>query len=153
MKYFAYGSNMDPERLRTRGIRYLQRRHANLKGYRLEFNKVASRDPKEGYANIVAYENGFVEGVFYDIEDSDLEKLDRHEGYPDHYKRVEVKVGLDNRQEVKAVTYVAQPDKVRYGLMPSREYMNHLLAARDVLSESYRRRLEIWQTLDEHEGV
>lgn len=148
MKYFAYGSAMDSERVRKRGIRFSQRRHATLKGYRLEFNKVASRDPREGYANIVQYENGIVEGVLYDIEDSDLSRLDRHEGYPDHYKRVEVRVQLDDRQEVEAVTYVAQPDRVRYELMPSRDYLNHLLAAGDILSESYRRKLQLWQTLD-----
>jgi gamma-glutamylcyclotransferase len=139
MKYFAYGSAMDSERVRKRGIRFSQRRHATLKGYRLEFNKVASRDPREGYANIVQYENGIVEGVLYDIEDSDLSRLDRHEGYPDHYKRVEVRVQLDDRQEVEAVTYE---------LMPSRDYLNHLLAAGDILSESYRRKLQLWQTLD-----
>jgi len=148
MKYFAYGSNMDSERARKRGIRFSQRRHATLKGYRLEFNKVASRDPREGYANIVQYENGIVEGVLYDIEDSDLSRLDRHEGYPDHYKRVEVRVQLDDRQEVEAVTYVAQPDRVRYELMPSRDYLDHLLAAGGLLSESYRRKLQLWQTLD-----
>jgi len=148
MKYFAYGSNMDSERVRKRGIRFSQRRHATLKGYRLEFNKVASRDPREGYANIVQYENGIVEGVLYDIEDSDLSRLDRHEGYPDHYQRVEVRVQLDDRQEVEAVTYVAQPDRVRYELMPSRDYLDHLLAAGDILSESYRRKLQLWQTLD-----
>ena len=148
MKYFAYGSAMDSERVRKRGIRFSQRRHATLRGYRLEFNKVASRDPREGYANIVQYENGIVEGVLYDIEDSDLSRLDRHEGYPDHYKRVEVRVQPDDRQEVEAVTYVAQPDRVRYELMPSRDYLNHLLAAGDILSESYRRKLQLWQTLD-----
>jgi len=148
MKYFAYGSNMNPERMKKRGIEFSQRRHATLKAYRLEFNKVASRDPKEGYANIVQFENGIVEGVLYDIEDSDLSKLDRYEGYPDHYKRVEVKVQLDDRQGVEAVSYIAQPDRARYGLMPSRDYLSHLLAARDVLSEAYRRKLEAWQTLD-----
>ena len=33
-------------------------------------------------------------------------------------------------------------------LKPSREYLDHLLAARDVESESYYRKLASWQTLD-----
>jgi gamma-glutamylcyclotransferase len=63
MKYFAYGSNMDSERMSERSIRFSQRTHATLKGCRLDFNKVASRNPQEGYANVVKFENGIVEGV------------------------------------------------------------------------------------------
>ena len=148
MKYFAYGSNMDFERMRERGIRFSQRTHGILKGYRLEFNKIASRNPQEGYANVVKFENGIVEGVIYEIPDSDLSKLDKCEGHPEHYDRVKVKVRIDDRQELEAVTYVAQPDKVRDGLKPSRDCLNHLLAAKDLLSESYRRKLEAWQPLD-----
>jgi len=149
MKYFAYGSNMDPERMRERDITSSQRRHAILIGYRLEFNKVASRNPEEGYANVVQYENGVVEGVLYDIRDSDVAKLDRCEGYPEHYDRVKVKVRPDVKQEMEAVTYIAQPSKIRYGLRPSRDYLDHLLAAEDLLSESYRRMLAALRTLEE----
>ena len=148
MKYFAYGSNMNPERMMERSIGFSQRSHAILKGYRLEFNKIASRNPQEGYANVVKFENGIVEGLLYEIRNSDLSKLDTREGYPDHYDRVKVKVQLDDGQKVQAVTYIAQPDKLRDGLKPSRDYLGHLLAAKDVLSESYRRKLEALQTLD-----
>jgi gamma-glutamylcyclotransferase len=148
MEYFAYGSNMDSERMKARSVSFFQRTHAILKGYRLEFNKVASRNSQEGYANVVKFENGIVEGVLYEIPDSDLPKLDAHEGYPEHYDRIKVKVTLNDGQEVEAVAYVAQPNKVRDGLKPSMDYLNHLLAARDLLSESYRRKLEAWQPLD-----
>ena len=138
---------MDPKRMKKRNISFSQRIHAVLRGYILKFNKVATGNPKEGYANIVPDEKG-VEGALYDISDSDLSKLDRYEGCPTHYERVEVKVQLDDGQEVEAVTYVAQPDKVREGLRPSRGYLDHLLAARDILSKSYYRKLESWETLD-----
>lgn len=149
MKYFAYGSNMDSEKIRERGIHFSQRIHATLLGYRLEFNKVSSRSPEQGYANIVPFENGIVEGVLYDIEDSDLSKLDGHEGCPDQYERVKVEVQLDNREKVEAVAYMARPDRVRYGLKPSRDYIEHLLAASNLLSESYRRKLAVWETLED----
>jgi gamma-glutamylcyclotransferase len=58
VRYFAYGSNMDPERMRERNITFSQRICAVLKGYRLEFNRVASRNPQEGYANVVKLEKG-----------------------------------------------------------------------------------------------
>jgi len=149
MRYFAYGSNMDPERMRKRSISFSQRIRAVLEGYRLEFNKVASRNPQEGYANVVKFEKGIVEGVLYEIPDSDLSKLDRFEGYPDHYDRLMIKVQLDDGQKLEAIIYIAQPDRIAEGLKPSRDYLDHLLAARDILSESYRRELEAWQPLDQ----
>ena len=148
MKFFAYGSNMNDERMRERNISFSQRKHATLKGYSLKFNKMASSNPKEGYANIVPDEKGVVEGVLYEISNSDLSNLDKYEGFCNHYNRIKVKVQLDDGQEPEAVTYVAQPHKVREGLRPSRNYLNHLLAAKNFLPESYYRRLESQETLD-----
>ena len=148
MRYFAYGSNMNPRRMRQRGIRFSGRKRAILEGWRLEFNKVASRNPEEGYANIVEDEKGVVEGVLYEIPDPDIYKLDKYEGYPDHYIRIGVTVKLENGREVEAVTYVARGDKVRSGLRPSREYIRHLLRGSDLLSEEYREKLKSWKTLD-----
>lgn len=127
---------------------FSQRVHAIVKSHSLKFNKVASRNRKEGYANIVPDEEGVVEGVLYDMLDSELSKLDKYEGYPDHYDRVKMWVQLDDGQEVEAFVYVAQPHKVKEGLKPSREYLDHLLTARDIVSESYHRRLASWETLD-----
>jgi len=149
MKYFAYGSNMDPEKMRERGIGFSQRARAILKDYRLEFNKKASHNPREGYANIVSFQKGIVEGIVYEIRDADLAEVDRFEGYPNHYNRIDVKLLLKHGQAVNAVTYIACPNKVRDGLKPSREYLDHLMAGRDLLSESYRRKLEALQPLNE----
>jgi len=135
--------------MRERSISFSQRTHAILKGYRLEFNKVALHNPQEGYANAVKFQNGIVEGVIYEIPGSDLSKLDTCEGYPNHYDRVKVNVKLDDGQEVEAGAYIAQPNKVRDCLKPSRDHLDHLLAAKDVLSEAYRRKLEALQPLDE----
>ena len=137
MKYFAYGSNMDSNRIKERGINFAKREHAIIKGWKLEFNKVSSKNPKEGYANIVMKENSVVEGVLYEIPDSDLKTLDRYEGYPSHYGRIKIIVIMDNGEKVEAVTYVAKPDKVKDGLKPSREYLSHLLKGCDLLSEEY----------------
>ena len=148
VKYFAYGSNMNPKRLINRQISFAQRKRAVLKGYRLEFNKVASRNPKEGYANIIQDENGVVEGALYEILESDLSKLNRYEGFPAHYDRIKVKVHNDFDQIDEAVVYIAQPDKTISGLKPSRDYLDHLLAAKDILSENYYNRLKARETLD-----
>jgi cation transport regulator ChaC len=148
MKYFAYGSNMDPDRMRRRGVRFSKRERAVLKGWRLEFNKASSRDPKEGYANIVKDEKGIVEGVLYEIPEEDVAKLDRCEGFPEHYGRIRVEVELGDGSRVEAVAYVAQPAWVREGLKPSRGYLEHLLRGSDLLSRGYVERLKKQETLD-----
>jgi gamma-glutamylcyclotransferase len=143
---------MNPNRIRERNISFSKRVHSVLKNYSLKFNKVASHSSKKGYANIVPEKNGVVEGVLYDVSDSDLPKLDRYEGHPDHYDRIDAKVQLDNKREVEAVTYIAQSDKVREGLIPSKNYLDHLLAASDVLSKSYLDKLKSQETLGRKNG-
>ena len=148
MRYFAYGSNMNPERMRKRGINFSKREHAILEGWRLAFNKIASRNPKEGFANLVKDQRDVAEGILYTVQKSDIEKLDRYEGYPKHYERIKVRVKVNEGEEVEAITYVAESDKIREGLKPSKEYLRHLLKGCDLLSEEYCERLRRWETLD-----
>jgi len=155
--YFAYGSNMNPSEMERVKVRFSQRIPAILKGYGLRFNKVARRHSKEGYANIIPNDNEIVEGALYKIVEADLPRLDEKEGYypdypPDdpiqHYIRTKVVVVLGDDQKVKATSYIANPDKIKEGLLPRKSYLRHLLAAKDILSESYYKRLESWKTLD-----
>lgn len=146
--YFAYGSNMNPERMIERNVGFSQRRRAMLKGFKLKFNKVSERNPNEGFANIVHDHNELVEGVLYKIMKSDLPKLDLVEGYPSHYDRFKLGIELDNGKKVKAEVYIAQPDYVRDGMKPSRSYMEHLLAGKDIISDRYYRILGAFKTLD-----
>jgi len=148
MKYFAYGSNMDPERMRNRGVKFSKREHAVLKGFKLVFNKISGRNPGEGYANIVEDDKEVVEGVLYEIEEDDLIELDRREGCPSHYIRKKVNVALENGQVVEAITYIANQNKTREGLKPSREYLEHLLKGCDLLSKEYCEKLRKVETLD-----
>ncbi|MEM2057119.1 MAG: gamma-glutamylcyclotransferase family protein [Thermoproteota archaeon] len=146
--YFAYGSYMNPDRMKERGVRFYKRIHAVLEGYRLEFNKLSSRNPMEGYANIIPNMSEKVEGILYEIEEEGLKMLDRCEGYPQHYCRMKVTVKLDDGREIVAVTYIARPEKCRIGLKPTKEYLNHLLKGADLLSEEYYEKLSKVETLD-----
>jgi len=139
MKYFAYGSNCNPAVMQRKGVGFTSRQRAVLRGYRLLFNKQAMRAslPKDiGFANINEDAGGVVEGILYEIVDGDLDRLDRSERYPDHYDRIEVTVETDTGS-LRCCTYRAQPDRVRAGLKPSRNYLNHILAAGDFLSRQY----------------
>lgn len=105
-----------------REIRFSQRIHAVLKGYTLRFNKVASANPQESKGNIIENEDEVVEGVLYAIPESDMRKLDRCEGFPTDYDKKLVPVQFDDGVEVRAVTYIAQPNKIREVLKPTRKF-------------------------------
>ena len=147
IKYFAYGSNMDGNWMRGRGVKFLKREHAILKGWRLTFNKTASRNPREGYANIEKDEKSVVEGILYLINEEGLKRLDVYEGYPTHYTRIKVKVNVGDKKG-EAIVYIAQPDKTREGLKPSKSYLRLLLGGCDLLSPKYCKKLKSWETLD-----
>jgi len=150
MYYFAYGSNMNRARLRSRLGRDVIGKPGRLADYKLKFNKMARRNPaEEGYANIVECPGCEVWGVLYDVSEDDLERLDCCEGVKDgHYERKTVPIEVEDGNTLEAHTYIACPGKVREGLKPTREYLDHLLAARSILPPSYVKTLENVETLD-----
>lgn len=147
INYFAYGSNMDKEQMRERIGSFSKRVGGRLSGHRLEFNKVAQACRFKGYANIVLDADGLVEGALYEIDPVSLAKLDKCEGYPEGYLKIAVKV-LVSAQEICAITYLANPTKIKSGLKPDKAYLGHLLRGEDILSTDYFERLKQVGTFD-----
>jgi len=150
--YFAYGSNMDIEQMKERKIEFESYKKGVLDGYRLKFNKISSRSSIEGYANIVKDQKSSVEGICYKINNKDLSKLDKCEGVPNHYERKKIKIKIENKKNLKeidnVITYIAHPDKIGENLKPRKEYLNHLLQAKSLLSDDYYQMLKKTETLD-----
>ncbi|MDU0808962.1 gamma-glutamylcyclotransferase family protein [Aquirufa regiilacus] len=138
--YFAYGSNMNLTRLEERVGQNIVRLagKALLKDYELKFNKLKSDE--SGAANVMLNRYSHVEGLLYEFDPSNstfLEKLDRYEGVRSKdYIRKLMNVEIDGI-EVLAYVYVAHRDKIKDGILPSKEYLDHLLCAKVYLSESY----------------
>ena len=138
--YFAYGSNMDINRLEGRvGNNKVQLvGKAILKGYELKFNK--EKCDKSSAANVMLNRHLVVEGLLYEFDPSDLtvlENLDRYEGVrTGDYIRKLLIVEIDGT-EVLAYVYVADLNKIKEGIFPSKEYLAHLLCAKEYLSEAY----------------
>lgn len=148
MKYFAYGSNCNPAVMAKKGVEFSSRARGTLIGYRVLFNKKALRERLPdgiGFANISKDSTGTVEGLVYEIVDEHLERLDESERYPHHYARITVTVKTESGLQ-ECQTYQAQPDKTADGLVPSRNYLNHILAGRDFLSKQYYEALDQSQT-------
>ena len=139
--YFAYGSNMNPARMRSRGLLFDEARAGQLSGFALCFNKRAHDRPGRSYANIRYQRDGVVEGVLYRLSHADeIRKMDPFEGTPVFYSRERMPV-ITAQGVIAAWVYVANPAMRAEGLWPTRAYLEHLLAGREFLSEAY------WQTL------
>ena len=74
--------------------------------------------------------------------------LDSYENYPTEYDRVNLSVSIEEDKELEIMTYIAHTHKIKEGLKPSRSYLEHLLAASDLLSGNYYNRLKQVETLD-----
>lgn len=144
--YFSYGSNMNPLRMKERGVDFYSREHLVLPGWCLKFNKTTIQ-PGKGAANIVPQAGGIVEGGLYQVTMDGIVTLDKYEHYPIEYDRVTLTISHDGIEK-DIMTYIAHPHKTRKGLKPSREYLEHLLAGEDILSEHYYNMLNEVETLD-----
>jgi cation transport regulator ChaC len=151
--YFAYGSNMNAarlfeERLNPEGIARGERVAGRLDGWRLAFNKRARTPTGAGAGNIVPAVGAVVHGTLNLLPAKGFEILDVHEGVAGgHYERRLVPVlRADTGDTVEAITYVAL--LVGEGLRPTRAYLGHLLAGRDLLPADYCARLGATATVD-----
>jgi hypothetical protein len=78
--YFAYGSNMSWEQMRTRCASARFVCPAELRDHRLAFRRYSPKR-KCGVADAVPEPGASVWGVVYDLAPPELALLDRHEGY------------------------------------------------------------------------
>ena len=123
--YFAYGSNLDPRTfLGRRRMRPRDTRRARLDGYRLIFDLPIGKGER-AVANLLPASESHVHGVAYSIGRIQAARLDRTEGVPRAYQRVEVPLVFEDAQDSDAFTYVSE--RRTPGRKPSERYMNLLL--------------------------
>jgi gamma-glutamylcyclotransferase len=121
--YFAYGSNLNSAQFRTRAGMVLEESIGELKGYELRFNKKVRGGTAS--ANIQPASGKSVRGVLYQISESAYRNLDRYEGAPVHYRRIEVQVTAADGHNVPAQAYIAT--KVEKGLRPAPHYLQTIV--------------------------
>ena len=146
IKYFAYGSNMSIFRLHERGINPSTRQKGILKDWCLKFNKKASAGDWS-FANIEPMEGNIVEGIVFEIKESDLNLLDKFEGAPKHYRREFIKIETEN-SIIECITYIAQSEHIVEGLSPKKEYLDFLIKGSGLLSDSYQDMLKSLQIIE-----
>ena len=146
--YFAFGSNMNQNRMKERGVEFTKMFKGSMSDWQLVFNKINDRKEGAGFANIVPKESSIVEGIIYEVNEDSIQKLDVREGFPNHYQRLEMPVWDDMGGFFKCATYIANPNKIKEDLKPEKWYLNHLLEGKEFLSENYFSDLKNIETLD-----
>jgi gamma-glutamylcyclotransferase len=121
--YFAYGSNMNRAQMLSRARSILEEVPARVENYEMVFNKKVRGG--SGSANIQPAPGKTVHGVLYKIQESAYRSLDRYEGVPVHYRRIEVTVTLPEGRKIGAQAYIAA--KVEKGLRPALHYLQGIL--------------------------
>ena len=118
--YFAYGSNMDRKRLSDRIGSAYKWDVGMVLGKRLSFNKLGLDGT--GKANLVDHDGETAYGVIYQVNESDLIKLDRFEV---GYLRKTLEIRSDNNGYVQAISYLA--DLLPDFISPKKNYMNYII--------------------------
>jgi len=136
--YFAYGSNMNPANVKSRGLVFNSLQWGRMRGVKLAFNKLACDRPSCSYANVVYAKNSYVEGVLYQlVDENQIAKLDDYETTPRFYSRDYFPIEVSDGSARTAWVYIANRAVIVEGLLPEVSYMTHLLAAEAYLSHGY----------------
>ncbi len=118
--YFAYGSNLCEEQMRARCPGARRGARAKLHHHALVFGGFSPRW-QGAVASVVRHRGGWVEGLLYQLTAADVVALDRHEGVPYAYEKVERLVVDEHGSRRRAFTYV-QPADTFEAWTPPTEY-------------------------------
>ncbi len=128
MYYFAYGTNLNKKQMLERCPDSKPMFIATLPNYKLIFAGW-SRQWRGGVISIKPFRGERVPGGIYEISDRDLRRLDKHEGYPGNYNRLNITVFDEDSEPIEAVTYIKSQQSEETA--PSREYLS-------VIQQGYR---------------
>lgn len=121
MLVFAYGSNLDRKQMRERCPGAVRGPLAYLPGHALVFGGHSYRWGG-AVANVVRKAGVHVPGLIYEISRNDLDALDKFEGHPFAYTRVERVVVDEHCRRRRVHLYVQQPEDFIQWLPSSRYF-------------------------------
>ncbi|MCL1658360.1 gamma-glutamylcyclotransferase [Elizabethkingia miricola] len=141
MKIFAYGSNMNLDRLKERVPSANKLLNVFIKGYTIKCNKISTDGSSK--ANIIKTDNddNIVWGVIFEIDDSEKSNLDEYEqGYNDSILSF-----LDSENSPhEAQVYIAEESAINDDLLPYDWYKEYIVsgAKENDLPQEYVEKLE-----------
>lgn len=105
MYYFAYASNLNKKQMKERIPNSKPLFTATLPNYQLIFTGW-SRMLQGGSASIKLSRGNKVIGAIYEVSEQDIRQLDRYEGLPNNYMRIDITVYDEAGNQTKAFTYI-----------------------------------------------
>ncbi len=147
MKYFAYGSNMDPEQMAHRCPGGVSLGRARLADHRLAFTYDSVRWGG-GVGTVEPDPGDETWGVLWELDEGHLDTLDRYEGVAAGiYRRGTVRVET-GEGPCEAVIYIATDTRHR---RPSKRYVRTLVRGAHAhgFPEGYIRRIEAARRIPE----
>jgi gamma-glutamylcyclotransferase len=156
MKYFAYGSNMleqwirSPDRVPTAQFAGL----GFVRGRRLRFHKKSQDGSGKCDIPESGNETDIVYGVLYEIPDTDICRLDRAEGAEHGYNRSELMVSVEGQTCVLATVYLADASHIDALLQPYEWYRELVFAGAEQhnLPEEYKQAISSVPARPDQEG-
>jgi len=118
MKIFAYGSNMNVNRLKQRVPSAIKVCNASLPGYKFSFNKRSNDGSGKGNIQQTDIDSDTVAGVVFDINELEKPALDAIEGLGNGYNQTVIDLLDENGETFQAQVYVADESAVDNNLLP-----------------------------------
>ena len=131
--YFAYGSNLNPERMNNRKAFFKNRKLGKLLHYEFVINKVTASGTLA--ANIRPKYGATVYGALYKCTQETLVALDLFEK---NYSRQKFNIITEGGDVTEAIAYIAGEENCSDTLnIVSKDYLEHILCGRDILPADY----------------
>ncbi len=118
MKIFAYGSNMNLNRLKKRVPSATKVCNASLEGYRFSFNKRSNDGSGKGNIQQTNIDGDIVVGVVFEIDEKEKPALDAVEGLGNGYNQTVIDLLDESGEPFQAQVYVADATAVDDNLLP-----------------------------------
>jgi len=133
--YFAFGSNMCTKRIHINNPSAVFKHVAVVEGYKLFFGYSDSNRWRGEVATIVEETGANVHGIIWELDKDHQVTLDKQEGVPTVYQRIEVQArplgrssSNKNSEKLTCVSYQLLPENlVNAKNLPSKVYKNVLL--------------------------
>jgi|GEM_PF-5938938 len=141
--YFAYDPNMNEKNLHALGISFLYKMKGTLFGYELVFSRNKTSLLPSGIATIIPNKKSFVEGIIYELEDTNIWGTLDYRAYDlYHYERKHLKAVFSDTLILPVNVYVAKEPEELKTLDPTNRHLADLLTAEPYLSAPYYERLQ-----------
>ncbi len=119
MKIFAYGSNMNINRLKERVPSATKICNASVDGYKFSFNKRSNVDGSaKGNIEFTSNNEDKVWGVIFEIDEADKSGLDKVEGLGKGYNEQQIDLLDDKGNTIKAQVYMADAASINNEVLP-----------------------------------